>query len=498
MSQHDSYWMATCPLATHAPLAGDIDVDVAVIGGGIVGILTAARLKEAGLNVALIESRTLASRVTGYTTAKLTAVHTTIYSKLQKHFGEEKARLYAQANSGALRWAEQQISMRGIDCDYQRVPLSLYVDKTDEVDILQEEREAATKAGLTCELLASAGAPFPTTAALSFPDQIQFHIRKFLQPFADSLAGSAYENTRALSVEEGDPCTVTTERGTVRAKHVVLATMFPIFDPGMYWARLNVYRDYAMAARLRAPMKDEMFVGAGETTYTYRTSPDPQGQLLIVSGLHHKEGEHADLREYYRQMEEHIRAHFDVSEIAFYWSSQDYKTLDGVPYIGRISPNAERVFVATGFDAWGMSTGIVASEMLAEMVQGRKSPYKDLYDPNRFKPTASIGQLGSNVANATKHLVIERIGGAAKLHSTNLQAGEGAVLDTEEGKACIYKDEAGALHALSPYCTHMGCQLSWNGAEKSWDCGCHGSRFTIDGKVIQGPAVKDLETKPID
>ena len=492
--------MATCPYPSYGALQGDLEVDVAVVGGGIVGILTAARLKEAGLRVAVIESRQVAGGVTGYTTAKLTAVHTTIYSKLRKHFGEEEARLYAEANTRAIDWAEAQVRSRGIDCDFSRLPLTLYVDSADERDTLEKEYEAAGKAGLACELLSRADAPFPTAGALRFPNQAQFHIRKFLQPFIESIQGDGsaiFENTRALEVEEGEPCEVKTEWGTVRSRFVVLATMFPIFDPGLYWARLNVYRDYAMAVRLNGPMPSEMLVGAGETTYTYRTQPDTSGELLVVSGLHQKEGERSDLRQHYTKMESYLRQHFPVSEIAYYWSAQDYKTLDSVPYIGRISPSAKRAFVATGFDAWGMSTGIVSAELITDLILDRKSPYEDLYNPNRFKPTGSIGQLSENVANATKHLVIERISGAAKLRAETLNPGDGDILETEEGKAGIYKDEAGRLHALSPYCTHMGCQLSFNSAEKSWDCGCHGSRFTVDGKVIQGPAVKDLEFKEI-
>lgn len=485
--------MATCPFPNRPPLSGDLRVDVAVVGGGIVGILTAARLQEAGLRVALLESRTFASGVTGYTTAKLTAVHTTIYSTLDKHFGEDKARLYAEANARAIDWAEQQES----ECDFARLPLTLYVDQPAEREILTRERDAATRAGLACELLDHADVPFPTVGALRFPHQAQFHIRKFLRPFVDRLE-HAFESTRVLEIEEGEPCEVHTDRGTVRADHVVLATMFPIFDPGLYWARLHVYRDYAMAVRLDGPLPKEMFVGAGETSTTYRTHRDDQGELLVVSGLHHKEGEHSDLRHYYAQLEREVRAHFPVREVAYRWSAQDYKTLDGIPYIGRISPNAQRVYVATGFDGWGMSTGIVSSELISDLILGRESPYEELYDPNRFKPTASMGQLASNVANATQHLVLERLSQGAKLKAGTLEPGEGAILETEEGKAGVFRDESGRLHALSPYCTHMGCQLSWNSAEHSWDCGCHGSRFSITGQVLQGPAVKDLEPKPLE
>jgi glycine/D-amino acid oxidase-like deaminating enzyme/nitrite reductase/ring-hydroxylating ferredoxin subunit len=493
--------MATCPYGSFPPLEGDVEADVAIVGAGIVGILTAAVLKQAGFRVALLESRQVAGGVTGYTTAKLTAVHTTIYSKLRDGFGREKAHLYAKANSDAIRWAVEQVAMQGIACDFTRLPLTLYVDRPDEREILEKEHAAATEAGLECELLSRADAPFPTAAALRFPGQAQFHIRRFLEPFVQSIPGNGsaiYENTRVVDVDEGDPCEVRTERGTVRARFVVLATMFPIFDPGFYWARLSPYRDYAMAVRLSGPLPSEMLVGAGETSYTYRTQPDPGGDLLVVSGLDQKEGEHTDKRRYYTQMETYLREHLPVSEVAYYWSAQDYKTLDGVPYIGRISGRAERVFVATGFDGWGMSTGIVSAHLLSDLILGRKSPYEDLYNPNRFKPGPSVGQLAENVVTATKHLVVERVSGAAKLHADTLPPGEGSIFDTDEGKAGVYKDEGGRLHVLSPYCTHMGCQLSWNSAERSWDCGCHGSRFDIHGKVLQGPAVKDLEPKPID
>lgn len=497
----ESVWMATCPYPTFGSLTGDFEADVAVIGAGIVGILTAARLKEAGLRVALIESRTVASGVTGYTTAKLSAAHSAIYADIAKTFGEASAQLYAEANMKAIAWVEEQIAVRGIDCNFSRLPLTLYADDDDSAETLAREHRAAMAAGLSCELLSNADAPFRTTRALRFPGQAQFHIRKFLLPFLQSISGdgsAVFERTRAIEVEEGEPCVVRTEHGDVRATFVVLATMFPIFDPGLFWACLSVHRDYAMAFRLDGALPSEMLVGIGQAPYTYRTQSDPDGDLLVVSGLEHKEGEHADLRKYPAQMEADVREHFPVREVAYSWSAQDYRTLDGVPYIGRISPSAERVFVATGFDGWGMSTGIVSSELITDLILGRPSPYEDLYNPNRFKPTASIGQLGENVVNATKHLVAERFSGAAKRRGAQLANGEADILDTEDGKASVYRDDHGTLHLLSPYCTHMGCQLSWNSVEKSWDCGCHGSRFTVDGTVIQGPAVKDLEKKRLD
>ncbi len=487
-----SLWLSTAEVPSFPRLTQELQTDVAIIGGGIVGVLCAHFLSQEGRSVALIESQQVLGGVTGQTTAKVTVSHGLMYKHLRDNFGEDKTALYARANSEALSWIESQ----GIDCDLRRRDLLLYAESEEGFQDVVDEAKAANDAGFQTSVEPKLSAPFPTFGGVRFPDQIEFHPIKFLVPLLNGAIQrgcQVFENTMVSDVDEGDEMSTlkTLDGTTIRARKIIVATHFPFFDPGFYYSRLNAFRDYAMAARIDQPL-DAMYVGSGEG-YTYRMHSSEDGDYLIVSGGVHKVGKVTDTAKHYADMEAHTRQHFAVRDIPYAWSTQDLETLDKVPYIGKISTNAESVFVATGFGGWGMTQGVVAARLLADLVAGRENPLEDLYDPRRFKPLASAGTLLKIGKDNVQHLIGARLTSAKDIPLESLKAGEGDVIETSEGKVAAYRAPDGGLHLHSAVCTHIGCIVTWNNAEKSFDCPCHGSRFSCEGKVLHGPAVSDLE-----
>jgi glycine/D-amino acid oxidase-like deaminating enzyme/nitrite reductase/ring-hydroxylating ferredoxin subunit len=491
-----SLWMGTTP-GTHFPsLRSGLLVDAVVVGAGITGITTATFLKDAGLKVAVIESRRIVTGVTGHTTAKITSLHGLIYQHLTSHFGEEKARFYAGANQDAIEAFAALIDRKNISCDFQRKTAYTYTDTEEDLSKITEEVRIAGNLGLPVSFVQSTPLPYPVKGAVSLPNQAQFHPRKYLLALAEDLTRSGvdiFEETRALDInEEGDILEVVTDKGSIRAKNVVIATHFPFKDPSFFFARMYLKRSYVLAMRLNGPPPDGMFYSTADPYTSARTCPVADGEVLLLGGQNHLTGHVESSAELYKKVESFGRKHFDVKSIEYRWSTQDNVAVDKVPYIGRLSKG---VYVATGFGGWGMTHSMISAMIISDGVLGRSNPWAPLYDPSRFKLTDTSKLVTQNI-HAVKHLLIERLI-PSDSDVNALAKGEGKILKVRHEKTAVSRDHEGALHAVSPSCTHMGCVVVWNDAEHSWDCPCHGSRFSADGRVLHGPALKDLEKKPL-
>jgi glycine/D-amino acid oxidase-like deaminating enzyme/nitrite reductase/ring-hydroxylating ferredoxin subunit len=497
-----SLWIATTPETKFPRMAGDISVDVAVLGGGIAGIATAFQLKQSGMTVAVIEADRVAKSVTGNTTAKITSLHALIYDYLIRQFGEDKARLYAQAQQAAIERIASLVQEHRIDCDFRRTDAYTYTELKEEVDKVKAEVEAATRLGLPASFVESTPLPFPVRGAVKFTGQAQFHPRKYLLALVEKIPGDGsfvFEETRAFDIKDEDPCTVETSRGTVRAKSVIVTTHFPYHDPNIYFAAMHPGRSYVLGCRLNTPAPEGMYITAGDRDmHSFRSNPTEEGGTIwMVGGEKHKTGQGGDTEERYRRLEQYARGRFDIQSIEYRWSTQDNNTVDRVPYIGKLSSGSKNLYVATGFGGWGMTNSHVAAMLITGMILGRETPWAEVFDPSRFKPVTSARDFISENMNVAKEFMADRIGTPELDDIGKLPAGRGEVLEWKGERVAVYKDDAGRVFSCSPVCTHMGCIVHWNGAEKSWDCPCHGSRFNYDGKVIQGPANKDLETKEL-
>jgi glycine/D-amino acid oxidase-like deaminating enzyme/nitrite reductase/ring-hydroxylating ferredoxin subunit len=496
-----SYWVATTP-ETGFPSyqGGDLEVDVAVLGGGITGLTTALLLVQAGASVAVIEAGRIACGVTGYTTAKVTSLHGLTYAKLiSGTFGAQGARTYGEANQAGLELIARLVEELRIDCDFERLPAFTYTEDPQRVSAIEEEVEAAQQAGLPASFSTQIGLPFPVQGAVRVEDQAQFHPRRFCLGVAEAIAaggGQVFEQTRALNLRPGASCTVHTEHGRLRADHVVLATHLPFFDPAGLFAKTSPSRSYALAVTLAGPAPPGMYLSADAATRSVRPLVAGSHQA-VLAGEEHKTGHGPDTSRHYQALEAWARERFPIRSVDYRWSAQDYLPADNVPYIGRLIPGYGRLHVATGFKKWGMTHSAVAAMLLRDQITGRPNPWSGLFRATRLHPLASAKELAVHNLDVSMRFAVDRLLTARPAPARDLPPGEAGIRDLNGEKVAAYRDPGGRLHAVSGRCTHLGCLVAWNAAERSWDCPCHGSRYTYDGQVIQGPAVDDLQAKHV-
>jgi len=467
----------------HPRLEGNVTADVCVIGGGIVGVTTALLLHEAGARVVLIDANRVGHGVTGHTTAKVSSQHGLIYSQLRSKHGADAARAYGAANEGALAWIRDRVEADGIDCDFRVRPSYVYGDASKVV----KEADAAADAGLPAFAVSETPLPYEVPAAVRFDGQAEFHPHKYLLALASRLP-EIYEHTHAVQV--GDA--VRTPGGRITAEHTIVATHYPFPDRSLAFARVHPQRSYAIVCRIAGEPPEGMFISADSPTRSVRAV----GDLLLVGGEGHRTGTGGDTEERYAALEAFAREHWDVRSVDYRWSSQDNVSVDGLPLIGRMTPFEPRVLMATGFAKWGMTNGTGAALLLSDLVLGRENPYASLFDPTRLNPRASAVKLVTENAVAGVRFVADRLSKPGARGIGDLARGEGDIVRHRGEKVAAYRDDDGVVTAVSPVCTHLGCQVNFNRAERSWDCPCHGSRFAVDGSVLQGPAVHRLERKP--
>jgi glycine/D-amino acid oxidase-like deaminating enzyme/nitrite reductase/ring-hydroxylating ferredoxin subunit len=503
-AKQTSVWVDTAPAPPlHPQLDGDVRADVAVIGGGIVGITTALLLAEGGASVVLLEAGRLAGGTSGYTTAKVSSQHGLIYDALRSKHGRETARRYGEANEAALAWIAARVARDGIDCDFRRQPSYAYVTSASDRSQVEREAEAAVEAGLPAELVQETPLPYPVEAAVRFEHQAEFHPRRYLFALAEQLAAiegaRIFERSHAVEVgaHEGRQV-VKGPGGRVLAERVVVATHYPFLDRSLAFARLHPSRSYAIACRIAGAPPEGMHISGDEPKRSVRAIPMPDGEeLLLVGGEGHKTGTEPDTALRYERLEAFAREHWDVQSVEHRWSAQDPSTLDRIPYVGRLVPHSDHVLMATGFAKWGMTGGTAAALLLADLCLGREAMWADLFDPWRVTARQSLPRLVQENAQVAARFVGDRLRHADPRPIENLRPGEGAILERDGERVAAARDEDGTLHAVSPRCTHLGCIVQWNNAERSWDCPCHGSRFGLDGTVLEGPAVHRLERKPL-
>jgi glycine/D-amino acid oxidase-like deaminating enzyme/nitrite reductase/ring-hydroxylating ferredoxin subunit len=500
-SESRSLWIATTPETSYPALAGELEVDVAIVGAGLTGLVAAWLLTSGGKRVAVLEQGRIVSGETGHTTAHVTELVDTRYQVIERDFGHDGARLVARSSHEAIDWIERTADTLGIACGFERVPAYLYTERAGDISFLRKEFGAADRAGVPVELVDDVPLPFPTAGGLRVARQAQFHPRAFLLPLAERIVargGRIFEMTHMTGVTDGEPCVVETRNGTVRARDVIVAAHVPANNWAALITKLPAYRTYAIGARGGAPIPRGLYWDTDDPYHYTRTQPTPDGEVLIVGGEDHKTGTEAETLQHFESLLEYARSHFGVEQAEYRWSGQIIEPVDGLPFIGLNTASAH-VYVAAGYSGNGMTWATVAGQLTSDLVLRQPNPYAELYKATRVKPLAAAKDFITENIDFPKHLVRDRATNA-DVQGDNpalVAKGMGRLIAIGGVKYAVYRAEDGQLHSLSPICPHMHCDVAWNDAERSWDCPCHGSRFTATGEVLNGPAVTNMASLPL-
>jgi glycine/D-amino acid oxidase-like deaminating enzyme/nitrite reductase/ring-hydroxylating ferredoxin subunit len=487
-----SLWAATVQAPSYPSLPGDTQVDVAIVGGGITGLTTAYLLQKAGKKVAVIEANALGQGVTGYTSAHLTFVLDSKFYQLIKKFGLSRARLMQQSNQAALDTIRDIIQSEHIDCDWAATDGYLYTESSEDDEVIRKEVTAARDLGIDASYTTEVPLPFPTYSGVRFSGQAVFHPLKYVYALAKIIAGrggQVFEHTRVTDLKDG--CVIT-DKGKVKAADVVLATHAPLFSQLLtVQAKTAPYRSYIIGFKAAQEHPAPGLFWDTDEPYQYiRSYATQAGQVVVVGGKDHPAGKPVDTRRYTGALEKYARQRFMVESVDYAWSAQYFRPVDDLPYIGR-APFRKHLYVATGYSGNGLTFGTVAALLISDLIQNKRSAWAKLYSPNRVS-LAGLGRLMQYGWNNFNHVVVDRFKKGAATSAKGLDNEQGMVVTEGGKKIALYKDAQGNVTKLSPVCTHAGCIVQWNSFEKTWDCPCHGGRYTSFGKVINGPPVKDL------
>lgn len=475
-----SIWSLDTKFPQMKSLQGHKKVDVAVIGGGIAGLLIAYILQNQDIETIVLEADRIVSGQTLNTTAKITSQHNLIYNDLINNFSLEVARAYAGANEKAIEMYASIIKNEDIACHFTRLPA--YVYTLENLEKIEEEVEAAQKAGIRAEFTKKTSLPFEVKGSIRFSNQASFNPLEFLKAISKDL--TVYENTRVRDV---DGNRVITNKGTVTADHIVVASHYPFINaPGYYFLRMHQERSYVLALK-NAGKLDGMYIDEADNGFSFRNYKDK----LLLGGPGHRTGDNK-YGGYYDILRSAAMDFYPNSTEVCHWSAQDCVTIDKVPYIGQYSSSTPNLYVATGFKKWGMTSSMVSAMIIKDLILGNENPYQKAFSPQRFKFTASMKTLTEEAKYTSKGLAFDKLK-MPKKTLKGLKRGQGQIIEFEGEKLGIYKDENDKMYAVSPHCAHLGCELKWNQDELSWDCPCHGSRFDYKGKLIDNPAKEGID-----
>jgi glycine/D-amino acid oxidase-like deaminating enzyme/nitrite reductase/ring-hydroxylating ferredoxin subunit len=495
MAHHVSVWTATAGLPVRPALAGSHSVDVCVIGAGITGLSTAYQLVLAGKSVIVLDDGPIAGGMSQMSTGHLTNMLDDRYFELEHLHGGAAARLAAESHTAAIERVATIVAREAIDCDFSRLDGYLFLAQGDHRETLERELAAAHRAGLARVCLEERApfGSFDSGPCLRFPHVAQFHPTKYLGGLAraiERLGGRIFAETHADSIEGGTPARVKAGRHTLTADAVVVATNVPINDRLAIHTKQAPYMTYVIAARVpRGSVPQLLAWDTGDPYYYVRVQHFGGDDLLIVGGEDHKSGQ-GDSAERHARLEAWARRRFPMmKDVEFAWGGQIMETIDYLAFIGR-NPGDDNVYVATGDSGMGLTHGTIAGMLLGDLIQGHENPWAGLYDPSR-KPLRAAREFARENLNVARQYADYLTRGDVT-SAEEIAAGSGAVMRRGLRKLAIYKDAQGNVHERSAVCPHLGCIVQWNGAEKTWDCPCHGSRFDCHGKVINGPANRDL------
>jgi glycine/D-amino acid oxidase-like deaminating enzyme/nitrite reductase/ring-hydroxylating ferredoxin subunit len=487
-----SYWERDISKKTYAPLQKDLEAEVLIVGGGITGMVTAWSLMQAGKKAILVEGDRLGSGVSGHTTAHLNISVDAEYAQIVTDFGEEVAKLVAEAAGLAIELVGSIDKAHQLDAHYQKVPAFDYAETTQEIMELQRELKAAQTAGIRAEEVDDIKAlPFPTGMVVRYETNARFHPLRFIYKLAEVLVENGiqiYEQSKVIHLEEkGDAMEATLGNGcTVRAQQVVLATHSPIFMHSVH-TRMAPYRSYAIAVRTKQELPDYLIYDMKDPYHYIRKEEDG---VVIIGGADHKTGHADDENDHLQKLKDWTDDRFGIAEYLASWSAQVFEPADRLPFIGR-SPSQKRVYYGTGYSGDGTLWGTFAGYLLADLITGKENKWERIFSPSRLNISAEAGDFLKMNMEVAKDFVADRFQSDAS-DVKEVGRDEGKIIRQGVQQYAVYRDKQGGLHVMSPTCVHMGCVVQWNKLEKTWDCPCHGGRYTATGDQLEGPPATGL------
>ena len=541
-----SYWIDSVKDAKKfKTLEDNIKTDICIIGGGLTGITTAYNLSKYKIRTVVIDKGRIGGQTSSNSTAKITSQHGLIYKYLIDSKGKDFARKYYEANEKAIKDIEDIIKKENIDCDFEHQPAYVYTQKIEDVQKIKDEVEAVNSFGgkaklvesnnillnkLSCveigdnsqEKLKISGdniekenlnlernminekmsniLPIKAIAGIKFENQAQFNPYKYITSLAKICSDSGvkiYENTKAIDVDtedEDEYYVITLENGCkIKAKYLIITTKYPIVNiPGFYFVKMYQSTSYAVAIQTKQRLFEGMYINSEDPTISLRTEKFGDDYLLIVAGFDNRTGAGIDVSSAYKYLEEVARSVYPQGQIKYHWNTEDCITLDKIPYIGDFSKMWDNCYVATGFNKWGMTTSNIAAGIITDKILGQKNEYEEIFKSTRLEPVKNIKEMTNMVKEGINSLVIKKLE-IPKEEVNQIQNEEGKIVEVNGQKIGIYKDKEGKIYKVNPICKHLGCELSWNNLDKTWDCPCHGSRYDYKGNLIYGPSVKNLD-----
>lgn len=499
-----SYWIESVKniKKEYKRLNNNIKTDICIIGGGITGLSAGYELAKEKMNVIILEKDKIGEKTTGNTTGKITSQHGLFYKYLIESKGIEFAKKYLMANEEAIKNIKEIILKENIECDFKNQDSYVYTKKEEKIEKIKEEIEALKTIGFDSEFISKNELPFKALAAIKFKNQAQFNIMKYLIGLANYIEnnnGKIFEKTKVYDLKkENDKYLVFFEDGIVECQNVIIATHYPIFNsPGFYFLKMYQSMSYAIALETNNDIPEGIYISSDNPKISIRTiDVNKKNKMIVIVGNDHKTGE-SNNGDNYKELEKIAKSVYPDCKITYRWSTEDCITLDKIPYIGEFSKFMPNVYVATGYNKWGITTSNIAANIIKDKILKKDNKYENLFKATRMEPIKNIKEVENILKETASSLILKKMTiPYNKINDINKE--EGKIVEIEGKKVGIYKDEKGNLHAVNPICSHLGCEVIWNSSDKTWDCPCHGSRFDYSGKSIYSPSIKDIENLKIN
>ena len=494
----NSIWLETFKYnKTFEKLNQNISCDVCIIGAGIFGLTCAYYLTKQGFNVAVLDRDDIGTKATGHTTAKITSQHGLIYKHLIDDYGLHFAKSYLYANQKAIDNIKGIIDTENISCDFNFENHCVYTTNAKDLKSIQDEINAVNSLDFNCEFVTKTGLPFDILGGICFKNQAQFHPYKYLCGLCNSISGKAkiFTHTTICDVKNNGSfyTSYSDNNYKIESKFVIMASHYPFINiPGFYFSKMYQSTSYLIAIETNKTLFKGMYLSASDPIFSFRTAKFGNKNFLLIGGANHKTGESHDFSTTYGVLENIAKKYYPDCKILYHWNTRDCITLDKIPYIGLYSSNLPNFYIGTGFNKWGMTSSNVAGNIIVDMINGKENPYSFVFDSTRIKPIKNADEFKNVIVQSSKSLILDKIK-RSDLQLDNIAPNSGGIIEVNGQKVGIYKSQDNKFFAVNPICTHLGCLLSWNNIDKTWDCPCHGSRFDYTGKSLYDPSFKDLE-----